>query len=518
MADTPEAMESSNSAPDDGVEHGGGDWLTQRNRSRRSRSSPHVRGSSATNINNRPDIDSHIDIDSIINSDDLVIIVEPTADNTKEQCDQFMFNSSVRKHGILNSIIGNYVDNIKSVKVSRDGKKVIIALVNGVDSPIPVGDVKLMYEIHAFGECHVECRKPKSGSSDKMIGVIQNYHQLSNLDSIKEELARRAIGYTKIERLMRNRGGRKEPTTAVLVEFKDLTELPKSITVDFCRHTIREFEREPIRCYKCQGFGHLARTCKSYVSVCGKCSLPHSTKECPNDKEPGLSGIKIVCCANCKGDHPAFFKQCPVFIENREIIKVQDVNKVSYAAATRIVKLRRSEANNNSETRNLPVTSRAPGQSAGAGLSVGLNSSQFDFFDGTPPQLSQASLSNSQQRTCISQIPTTQSGPQLNPDQVVEILQSDKVMSQIHDSIIKLFPAKLIIDYLHLFVSACMPVSVKLNKDAKQRAHTAFERIFGNLKEKDTGKPEKKRPRDSEKSSDNLTRENKSDLPKKTRT
>ena len=90
-------------------------------------------------------------------------------------------------------------------------------------------------------------------------------------------------------------------------------------------------------------------------------------------------------------------------------------------------------------------------------------------------------------------------------------------MNHIHESIVKLFPAKLIINYLHLFVSACMPASIKLNKDAKQKAHTAFDQIFCNLKEKEKMKAGGKRFREPEKSSDNLTTETKSGTQKKTR-
>ena len=89
------------------------------------------------------------------------------------------------------------------------------------------------------------------------------------------------------------------------------------------------------------------------------------------------------------------------------------------------------------------------------------------------------------------------------------MLQNDKVMNKIHESILKLFPAKLIINYLHLFVSACMPVTIKLNKDAKQKAHSAFEQVFSNLKEKEKLKAPRKRTRDPENSSDRLSKENK---------
>ena len=174
-----ELMESSNSPPD--LDDGEG-WVTPK--SRRSKS----RGTSSPNAAQVRFVNRQLNFG--VASNDFVLVIEPTDENTKEQSDQFMYNSRVRRDSIISSVIGNYVDNIKSIRVSRDGKKVIVVLANENNS-ISDRDINLFFSIHMLGECHVECRRPKSNG--KMIGVIQNFHQLSSLDSIKEELGSRAI-------------------------------------------------------------------------------------------------------------------------------------------------------------------------------------------------------------------------------------------------------------------------------------------------------------------------------------
>jgi hypothetical protein len=58
------------------------------------------------------------------------------------------------------------------------------------------------------------------------------------------------------------------------------------------------------RCYKCQGYGHVAKYCRVNYDICAHCAESgHSTKGCPNkDNHPN--------CVNCKkagkkGDHAA---------------------------------------------------------------------------------------------------------------------------------------------------------------------------------------------------------------------
>lgn len=67
-------------------------------------------------------------------------------------------------------------------------------------------------------------------------------------------------------------------------------------------------KREPIRCLKCQCFGHERRNCPSDSSRCARCNGPHETNDC---KVPPRS----IECANCHGSHPSYDRDCPKFRE-----------------------------------------------------------------------------------------------------------------------------------------------------------------------------------------------------------
>ena len=60
----------------------------------------------------------------------------------------------------------------------------------------------------------------------------------------------------------------------------------------------------PIQCFRCQRFGHKAVGC-NIQPKCVKCGNSHFTKDCTKDP-----ATPPTCC-NCKGAHPANYRQCP---------------------------------------------------------------------------------------------------------------------------------------------------------------------------------------------------------------
>jgi hypothetical protein len=57
------------------------------------------------------------------------------------------------------------------------------------------------------------------------------------------------------------------------------------------------------QCYRCQGYGHKATEC-TRPAKCGRCAGEHETRQCEaEESEPQ--------CAQCKGKHPAWHRECP---------------------------------------------------------------------------------------------------------------------------------------------------------------------------------------------------------------
>lgn len=60
------------------------------------------------------------------------------------------------------------------------------------------------------------------------------------------------------------------------------------------------------QCHRCQAWGHNSKHCYAQ-NRCVKCAGPHATEEC------NFSGRFKIQCINCKGNHTANYKGCPVY-------------------------------------------------------------------------------------------------------------------------------------------------------------------------------------------------------------
>lgn len=65
-----------------------------------------------------------------------------------------------------------------------------------------------------------------------------------------------------------------------------------------------------VRCFKCQGHGHIGKVCRERKMTCGRCAGEHKTETCKTGREE-------VACQNCRkegreSDHPAYWRGCPI--------------------------------------------------------------------------------------------------------------------------------------------------------------------------------------------------------------
>lgn len=66
----------------------------------------------------------------------------------------------------------------------------------------------------------------------------------------------------------------------------------KGLVIGYDVKTVAPYSRqwELVQCFKCQGYGHIAKFCKN-ANACGHCSAEHNTKDCTAKDKPK--------CANC---------------------------------------------------------------------------------------------------------------------------------------------------------------------------------------------------------------------------
>jgi len=94
--------------------------------------------------------------------------------------------------------------------------------------------------------------------------------------------------------------GERRKTNTVILSF-NRPQPPQYIKAGYLRIPAATFVPNPLRCFKCQRFGHSRQHCKAEEEVCSRCGESgHDYTNC-TDKEH---------CINCKGDHSASSKSC----------------------------------------------------------------------------------------------------------------------------------------------------------------------------------------------------------------
>lgn len=111
---------------------------------------------------------------------------------------------------------------------------------------------------------------------------------------------------------------------------------------------VRPYVPPPLRCYKCQRYGHIAVTCKG-KQRCAKCGEDHRFEECGVNVQPK--------CCNCGGQHSVTYGGCEVRKRAVEIQHVKTTNNISYAEAVKAVQGQKTKE----ETATISQTVRSEG-------------------------------------------------------------------------------------------------------------------------------------------------------------
>jgi len=117
-------------------------------------------------------------------------------------------------------------------------------------------------------------------------------------------------------------------TTNVVLTYS--SPAPEKVNLGFRVYKTKLFIPNPYRCFKCQKFGHTAKNCRGKVA-CPLCSNEHEYNNCTLDR----NNFTALNCKNCNGQHSSGIKNCPAYIEAKNIMKIKTINKISYAEATK---------------------------------------------------------------------------------------------------------------------------------------------------------------------------------------
>ena len=158
-------------------------------------------------------------------------------------------------------------------------------------------------------------------------GIVRDRSKIL-ADMTEEELVSELEeqGVTNVKRFSFRDGDRLQPSNTYLMEFNTST-LPSSIKAGCCSIKVEFYIPNPLRCYKCQKFGHGTRSCQGHM-ICHICG---------GDDHESLDCEQPAKCSNCHGQHKASSKQCPIYIRETKILSLKYHNNISFAEARKML-------------------------------------------------------------------------------------------------------------------------------------------------------------------------------------
>ncbi|XP_063416082.1 uncharacterized protein LOC134697728 [Mytilus trossulus] len=158
-------------------------------------------------------------------------------------------------------------------------------------------------------------------------GIIRDRSQyLGDLtvEEIGEELS--SQGVTDGFRFQIKKNGNIIKLNTYLLTFRTPTP-PPSITLGCFGIRVDMFIPNPIRCFTCQKFGHGSKQCRGKQRYF-KCSDEgHEGTNCHSESSK---------CVNCGESHFSSSRDCPVYLKEKNIIKIKTERNISYPEAKQI--------------------------------------------------------------------------------------------------------------------------------------------------------------------------------------
>ena len=149
--------------------------------------------------------------------------------------------------------------------------------------------------------------------------VIRNLPSDTPVNDIKEALILDDVPCTEVKQLHSVDSQTKQrmdlPLFLVYIKrHENATRIYNLNSLLYYRIRVEPYKsRDIIQCYKCQRFNHTEKTCHANPR-CVKCAGEHITRQCTRT----LTDVNLKC-ANCKGNHTANFRGCPIYLQAKGI-------------------------------------------------------------------------------------------------------------------------------------------------------------------------------------------------------
>ncbi|XP_056270945.1 uncharacterized protein LOC130194087 [Pseudoliparis swirei] len=221
---------------------------------------------------------------------------------------------------VLTTALANKIGEIMYAKVLSDGN-LLVRCANEEQLEKALG-LKEIVKMKVLSTGRVGAQK--GGGK----GVITGVPVSVDMEELKRNLKGGAI--VNAQRMKMTREGVKMDSESVLIEFEE-KNVPNKVFLGYLSYPVRVYVPKPLRCFKCQRFGHIANNCKE-KRRCARCGGDHEYGKCGTGTQPQ--------CCNCGGAHSVAYGGCEVMRRETEIQKVRVERRITYAEAVRETKVR----------------------------------------------------------------------------------------------------------------------------------------------------------------------------------
>ena len=146
--------------------------------------------------------------------------------------------------------------------------------------------------------CNISINVTPHTTLNSSKGVVRS----NDLEGVSEEEICENLsseGVLSVKRIKVRRNNELVTTYTLILTFNTPT-LPDSVKAGYLRIPVVPCIPNPLRCLKCQKFGHGQNTCRGRLT-CARCGqFDHESKTCQNE----------IACTNCDGKHFAYSREC----------------------------------------------------------------------------------------------------------------------------------------------------------------------------------------------------------------
>ena len=150
--------------------------------------------------------------------------------------------------------------------------------------------------------------------------------ELSLATLVEIEMAFRKQEIKEYRRVTIRRNDETIQTHTYILTFEK-PSIPKEIRIGYTIERVKQKIPAPLRCFKCQRFGHHKEICRGHqvCSKCGERDPDHMENECKNIK-----------CANYHKEHPTFSRICGIYKKEKEIMFFKHTKNIPFPEARKI--------------------------------------------------------------------------------------------------------------------------------------------------------------------------------------